>query len=84
MPSQPSNARGYPLRLIRERLGLTQSQFGQLLGGIDSTSVSRRERTQSGRFDWDEVVQLDRALAAQGLRLSDFAVDSDQQKTETP
>jgi transcriptional regulator with XRE-family HTH domain len=71
------------LKLIRERLGLTQSQFGQLLGGIDGTSVSRRERTQSGRFEWEELVQLDRALAERGLRLSDFADDGYQQ-TETP
>lgn len=71
------------MKTIRDRLGLTQREFGALLGGVDSTSVSRRERSQSGRLDWDELVQLDLALKARGLRLSDFAL-LDPQQTETP
>jgi transcriptional regulator with XRE-family HTH domain len=70
---------GNPLKEIRTFLGLTQSAFGHLLGGVDGTSVSRRERSKSAAMSWEEIVRLDEALKQHGMRFSDFSLrEADQ------
>jgi transcriptional regulator with XRE-family HTH domain len=85
MAVNPTSARGSPLKAVREALGLTQAQFGALLGGgsdpVAVTTVSRREVSSTARLDWEEIVRLDDALASKGLRFRDFLTG---EETETP
>ena len=74
------------MKAIREALGLSQVQFGVLIGGAETpvshTTVSRREVSASARLDWDEIVRLDEAMSKKGLRFCDF--HGAAQQTETP
>ncbi len=57
---------------IRKALGLTQSEFGTLIGCSD-TVVSRRERgAHEPSLKPSEILATDKALQEKGLRWSDF------------
>lgn len=79
MPSRTRKQGGAPLKAIRNFLGLTQQEFGILLGGIQATTVSRREREESASLSWEEIINLDKALAEKGKRLSDFGLIEETQ-----
>jgi transcriptional regulator with XRE-family HTH domain len=70
------------LKAIRNFLGLTQQEFGILLGGIQATTVSRREREEVASLSWGEVINLDKALEKKGKRLSDFTASEDTQSAQ--
>lgn len=79
MAKKQEKQEGIPLKAIRTFLGLTQSAFGDLLGGVDGTSVSRRERSNSASLSWREVVNLDEELRRHGKRFADFSPDAESE-----
>ncbi|HEY9794409.1 MAG TPA: helix-turn-helix transcriptional regulator [Leptolyngbyaceae cyanobacterium] len=65
------------LKQVRERLGMTQKQFGDELGVSDET-ISRHERgVQQMKFTFSQMKRLHRLLKDAGMSLEDLPDDID-------